>query len=100
MELAKLRSSSKLLHAYKTGVVEVERVFQHYSGGRPSPAAIRDFLRYVKSIAGDEFKYLLLVGDTHYDVRNLLNKGVDLNVPTYEIEDYATDDFYGLLGPW
>lgn len=99
MELAKLRSSSKLLHSYKTGVVEVERIFQHYSGGRPSPTAIRDFLRYVKSIAGDGFKYLLLVGDTHYDVRSLLNKGVDLNVPTYEIEDYATDDFYGLLDP-
>ncbi len=99
LKLSELRSSGRLLRSMKTGVVEVEKIFMHYSGGRASPLAIRDYLRHVRSLTGASLKYLLLVGDTHYDVRNLLAKDVDIHVPIYEFEDYATDDFYAILDP-
>lgn len=97
--LADLRSSGQLLGRFQTQVVQVEDIHNYYSGGRPSPIGIRDYLQYLTSRPGSQLQYLLLVGDTHYDFRNIRQKNVDINVPTFEQEDMATDDFFGILEP-
>lgn len=97
--LADLRASGQLLGQFQTHVILVEDIHNYYSGGRPSPIGIRNYLQYLTSRPGSQLQYLLLVGDTHYDFRNIRQKNVDLNVPTFEEEDMATDDFYGILEP-
>lgn len=96
-ELASLRSGGKLVSTFQTGVVSVEQIFQYYSGGRPSPVAIRDYLQFLHSQPGARLKYVLLIGDTHFDYRDIKRTGIKLNVPTYEEEDLASDDFFAIL---
>ncbi|MEO6097112.1 MAG: C25 family cysteine peptidase [Fibrobacteria bacterium] len=96
----------------KTEVVLVEDIYRQFSGGRLSPPAIRDFLRYAYRGWGNQdqankLKYVLLFGDGHYDYRNIrasLMPSTPPNiVPPYEFifeggsEGVATDDFYALL---
>lgn len=96
-DLASLRNSGVLVGRFNTQVVEVEQIFQKYSGGRPSPAAIRNYLQNLHNQPNSELKYVLLVGDTHYDFRNIRGLNVELNVPTFEAEELATDDYFTAL---
>ena len=112
---AKYRQDPARGRPYKTAVVFTEDIYRAYSGGRLSPPAIRDFLRWAWSAWGGDaagsnpLRYVLLLGDGHYDyreVRSGLRRDSPRNrVPPFEwldgrsngAEGLASDDYYALL---
>lgn len=86
---------------YSTEIVSVAQIFHEFGGGRPDPAAIRAFIRMVKT-RSDNLQYVLLLGDGSFDHRNRYELGNNL-IPVYETESlnpinaFPSDDFYGIL---
>src|SRR6185369_10076645 len=117
LELRDYRDSAKRVLPVRAAVVTVEDIYRQFSGGRLSPTAIRDFLRYAylgwgKPSAGSALKYVVLFGDGNYDYRNILGaaRGAAANVvPPFEFvvthgwqdagDQVATDDFFGIYEP-
>lgn len=71
-------------------VVEVEQIYNEFSGGLKDPTAIRDFIRYGYMNWNIKPAYVLLLGDGDYDYRNIekLNKNF---IPPYETEEYLNE---------
>lgn len=91
-------------------VVDIEQVFNEFSGGQRDPRGLRDFLRFLYDRApGPEpaLRYVLLFGDGNYDYRGIRPLGREHNfIPTYQTENsasffqsYTSDDYFGLLDP-
>jgi hypothetical protein len=92
-------------------VVEVEQVYNEFSGGVKDLVAIRWFVKmFYDRAAGDILKMpksLLLFGDGSYDERNIKGDN-QAKIPTYRSNSeynsnlnltgpYTSDDFYGIL---
>ncbi len=120
---AAFRAEADDLAAYRaqdglqTLVVDIQEVFNEFSGGLQDMRSIRDYLRFLydRARVDDEiFSYAVLFGDGHYDFRGIdTEKGGDRNnwIPTYQTENsfsrgrsYTSDDYFGLLdeneGEW
>lgn len=86
-----------------TAVVEVEQVYNEFSGGKKDPAAIRNFARMLY-LRDPGFRFLLLLGDGSFDSRDIYGFGNDW-LPTYQSDSFnplfafPADDYYGLLEP-
>jgi hypothetical protein len=98
-------------------VVDIQDVLDEFSFGRMDPTALRNFLQMARGswTGGDPARgpaYVCLLGDAHYDFRDLLHQGAKNFVPTYEgshdpglvpsiyVPQFGTDDFFGYLdGP-
>lgn len=98
-------------------VVDAQDIMDEFSFGRTDPTALRNFLQ----LARDQWNggnpemgpaFVCLLGDAHYDYRDLLRRGAKNYVVTYEgyhdpglvpsiyTPQFASDDFYGYLdGP-
>ena len=89
---------------YVVETVDINSIFNEFSGGRLDPTSIRDFARMLLS-RDSEFRYLLLLGDASYDYRNITPNLSDHNfIPVYEtdqslhpIDGFPSDDYYALL---
>ncbi|GMW02237.1 MAG: hypothetical protein AMXMBFR84_33730 [Candidatus Hydrogenedentota bacterium] len=88
-----------LAHRQRQGMttlcVDVEDIYDEYSDGQFSPAAIRRFLDDLQdrsAAAGHGLEYVFLVGDASYDYLNV-NHGSPNLVPTYHTEEGSADDF-------
>ena len=65
-------------------VVDVQDIFDEFSYGMTSAAAIRDFLSYAfTNWQPPAVQYVLLVGDSSYDFRDNLHLGITNYVPAY-----------------
>jgi peptidase C25-like protein len=80
--LASLRRSQGL----SVAVVDVEDVYDEFSYGAHTPAAIKSFLTTAVGSWSRKPQYLLLVGDSSWDPRNYMNKGENDFVPTKLID--------------
>ncbi|WP_309937247.1 type IX secretion system sortase PorU [Aureibacter tunicatorum] len=91
-------------------IVTPNQIYNEFSAGRLDPSAIRDYMYYLYHTGGNKLKYLLLMGKTSYDYKNLDGGGTNF-VPSYQTENsyhpvrsYVTDDYFGLLededGDW
>jgi hypothetical protein len=80
-----------------TAVVRAEDIYRDFSGGRASPVAIRDFLRYAYVQWGSALRYVGFVGDGHFDYRNIKGIGKPNYIPPYQREYMGTDDFFAIL---
>jgi hypothetical protein len=90
-------------------VVTQQQLFNAFSGGTPDVVAIRNYLRHLDQRALQDNaprpEYLLLLGDTSFDYKNILcSEGRPNLVFTYQSEEsysrvssYGSDDFFGLL---
>ena len=87
--------------------VDIEDVYDNFSGGLKDPVAIRNYLKFLYdhfSLAGSPvLKYVLLVGQGTHDQRDILHRGNDL-VPLYmniyysgEKEAVEDEDFFTKL---
>lgn len=94
--LADFRSGGTAVSTIPTSVVAVEDIYRHYTGGRMSPVAIRNYLAYVRSVCPN-FKYALLAGAGHYDYRAFNSKLGKNYIPPFEKEDNVTEDFFMAL---
>jgi hypothetical protein len=85
--------------------VDVDDVYDNFSGGHKDPIAIRNYLKFLydkgSCASGGEpvLKYVLLIGNGTYDPRNLLKQGNDF-IPLYisitfpnESEGIEDEDF-------
>jgi hypothetical protein len=87
----------------RTLLVDVEQLYNEFSGGMQDYTAIRDFVRYLYINAAASSlrpQYLLLFGDGDYDYRNILS-GSYKKVPMYETEEsfdetnsFSSDDYF------
>ena len=81
-------------------VVDVQDIYDEFSYGIPTPAAIRDFLSYAySSWRAPAPQYVLLVGDSTYDFKDNYNRGTINYVPAYTVfTDYmgetVTDEYF------
>lgn len=63
--------------------IPLAQIYDEFSGGRQSPTAIRDFIRYTQENWRIQPRYVLLVGDASYDV-NQFRDGENRNLlPTH-----------------
>ena len=84
-------------------VVNVDDIYNEFSGGSVDPAAIRNFLQHAYENWNTKPFYVLLFGDGNYDYYNY--EGLDLNfIPAYELSysldemySYPSDDFYSRI---
>lgn len=84
--------------------LDVEDVYNEFSGGKCDPTAIRDFARMMHS-RDPNFRHLLLFGDASFDYKNILSDVPAENfVPTFEtkrsldpIINFPSDDYFALL---
>lgn len=100
----------------KSGIVvlavEVNQVYNEFSGGAQDPTAIRDLARMFYSRQPDKIKNLLLFGNGSFDYRDIGVKNKDYSVntnfiPVYEQEStklhpigtFPMDDYFTYLDP-
>lgn len=90
-------------------VVNVDQIFNEFSGGVSDVTAIRNFVRllYRKSVTGNtsKLKYLLLFGKGTYDNLHAVTAENPCFIPTWQSESslnlatsFVSDDYFGLLG--
>ncbi len=84
----------------KTLVVNINQIYNEFGGGLSSPAAIRNYLRYINTNWQTPLKYVLLFGDGHYDYKNISTSTMNW-IPAWETQEsfeplssYAMDDGY------
>ncbi len=103
-ELAEMRRQDGLA----VEVVDVQHIYNEFSGGVPDMRAVRDYFKFLYDRAPDAnslLRYALLFGDGHFDYRNLGdNTSFENWVLPYETEEsfnaefsYTSDDYFGLL---
>ena len=89
-------------------IATTDRVFAQFGSGRPSPAAIRNFIVYAtRHWVGPPPVYVCLLGDATSDPKNYFGIGAPDWIPTYSnyydpstITEFTSDDFYAFLdGP-
>lgn len=83
----------------KTTVVDVNDIYNEFGGGLPTPAAIRNYLRYVYLNWSHAPSYVLLMGDGDFDYKRIMNKKNPNWIPPWEtdqsflpLSSYASDD--------
>lgn len=96
LALRDFRQSEQTIQSIRTQVVRAGDIWREFSGGRPEPAALRDFIRYARSIWPD-LRFVLLAGDGHFDFRSLRSRTGINPLPPYQSEDISTDDFFQIL---
>lgn len=90
-----------------TFVANIQEIYNEFSGGIPTPIAIRDFVKMYYDKAGADStrkpKYLMLFGAASFDYKNRINNNTNF-VPSYQsvnaldpLITYTSDDFFGLL---
>jgi hypothetical protein len=85
----------------KTIVIDVNNIYNEFSGGLQDPVAIRNFLKYAYNNWTRKPLYVLFFGDGSYDYKNIYNLSVKNYIPPIEkpsdsndeIESYPSDDF-------
>lgn len=86
-----------------TCVVDVDEIYNEFSGGMVDVGGIRNFIRYAYFNWNPRPQYVFLFGDGDYDYKNL--EGANRNfIPPYEtvelydeIDSYCTDDYYAFV---
>ena len=96
-----LKTHRETFDTIKTNVVDVQDVFKEFSGGMQDPTGIRNFLCYAYNRWNA--KYVLLLGEGHYDYRNITTSARNWIIP-YETEEsidqtysYVSDDYFACL---
>ncbi|HNW58782.1 MAG TPA: type IX secretion system sortase PorU [bacterium] len=102
MQLESLREDWNSGDRLETEVVKLSDIYDEFSWGLTDPVAIRDFLAYAYDHWGQP-AYVLLLGDGHYDYRNIYKYGTPNLIPPYEspetseISSRTCDDWFTYL---
>lgn len=99
--LKNLRENQNSTNYISTIVVDVNQIYNEFSGGLLDPLAIRNFLKYAYNNWQQRPVYVLFFGDGSYDFKNIYNLAIKNFLPTVqkpdagnnEIVSYPSDDF-------
>ena len=106
-DAARLASWRTENNGFRTLVATTRDIYDQFSAGLYDPGAIRAFLRHVWERRRDDpnsptLQYVLLMGDGHYNFRNInrprqseSDPHADNWVPTYQEGVIMTDDWFG-----
>ncbi|HZY10013.1 MAG TPA: type IX secretion system sortase PorU [Bacteroidota bacterium] len=79
-------------------VVDIQQIYNEFSGGLPTPIAVRNYLKYIYETWRVPPRYVLLFGDGNYDYKGILSSDPNW-IPPWETSEsfwpllsYATDD--------
>ncbi len=81
-------------------VVNIENIYNEFSGGLTDVCGIRDFVKYCYDNWSIKPEYVLLFGDGDYDYKNIEGKNENFIIPYesvnfyHNIDSYCSDDFY------
>lgn len=85
----------RIAEGLRVAKVDVQDIYDEFSGGRVNPEAIRSFLAYAYhnwNTGEPRPRYVLLVGDGHYDFKGAQRPDLPNLIPPYLI---AVDPFIG-----
>ncbi len=84
-------------------VINIENIYNEFSGGLIDVCGIRDFIKYCYDNWSVRPEYVLFFGDGDYDYKNIEGKSQNFIIP-YESSDsyhniysYCSDDFYAYI---
>ena len=85
----------------KTLIVDIEQIYNEFSGGLLDPVAQRNFLKYAFNNWSERPSYVMFMGDGSYDYKNIYNLSTKNFCPPIEkstddideIFSYPSDDF-------
>lgn len=88
----------------KTIVVDVQQIYNEFSGGLLDAVAIRDFIKYSYDNWIRKPAYVCFFGNGGFDYKNIISQGVNF-IPAYEfsdpnlnqVEGYTSDDFFAQI---
>ena len=100
----KLQNYHATANGLKTELVNVNEIFNEFSGGQPTAIGIRNFVKYLLNKAATNKvaapRYLLLFGIGNYNSKNYNSA---TQIPVYEsagstgvLTSYPSDDFYSI----
>ncbi|MCS6808381.1 MAG: type IX secretion system sortase PorU [Bacteroidota bacterium] len=87
-------------------VVTTDQIYYQFNGGTPDQTALRDYIAHAFRTWQRKPRYVLLWGDTHFDIRGIIPNVTARNfVPTYQFYDpdgdlhaistnYTTEDYF------
>jgi len=81
-ELFELRSSQGLT----TRAINVEAIYNQFNGGFPEPEAIQHYIQYTAQHWPSAPRYVLLVGDSTYDMRGYLSAPDVNRLPVFLVD--------------
>lgn len=77
-----------------TAVIDVQDLYDEFSGGLFDPIAVRDFLVYAASNWNPAPMFVVLFGDGSYDYKNNSGTSTGNWIPPFENEDLTSDDWF------
>lgn len=99
LQLESLRENWSPKERLETEVVNYSDVIREFGWGLSDPAAIRNFLAWAQDHWGNP-RYVLLIGDGHFDYKDLLKQNAPNLIVPYETEGTSesytrtTDDWF------
>lgn len=101
----KLQNYHATANGLKTELVNVNEIFNEFSGGQPTAIGIRNFVKYLLNKAAANKvaapRYLLLFGIANFNSKKYNSA---FQIPVFEsasstgvLTSYPSDDFYGIL---
>jgi len=104
-EARRLKTHRETHDTLQVMVADIEDVYDAFSWGLQDPVAIRDFIRHAFHYWTPGPQYVLLMGNGHYDYRNLSTSLPNYIVP-FEYDGTgndgarASDDWYTYVSPY
>ena len=102
-QVQSLKSFRESYNDISAKVIQLQDVYDEFSGGLSDPVAIRDFLKFAyQNWERPAPAYVLLVGDGHYDYKNNLGSDAPNLIPpfaiTWEGDVSVSDEQYVYFG--
>jgi hypothetical protein len=100
----KLQNYHTSVNGLKTALINVNEIFNEFSGGQANPIAIRNFVKFLLNKAATNKiktpRYLLLFGIANYNIKNYNSAS---QIPVFQsaastnvLTSYPSDDFYSI----
>lgn len=106
-EAERLANYHEETNGLSTLIISPDKIYNEFSSGAQDLTAIRDFINHLYNHAtslNTQLKYVLFLGDTSYDFKNIENQNNALSIFAFQslnsfhlANSYVTDDFFGML---
>ena len=106
-EARRLADAHERWQEMKTDVVSCRTIFDLIGSGASHPAALRTFIRRLRSMSSPDLRYVCLMGLASRDPRNFLSDDPGERLPCYQVESceearyevasHTSDSYFGMV---